>query len=183
MTIRVRRQPAAIHRPGLRPVLQPDARDVYLVHRRAAAARWTANGLFTAPANGSGATYVQATSTVNGVTVSGQGYAILMQPPVVTSIGANPVNGVSTSLTVNAYDPQGENLSFFWSVAAQPAGATALPRLAAADQLDHQRQLLPRRAATRSRSRSPTIQPAVTTPRQRQRDREFGPDVGRGDTI
>jgi len=91
-----------------------------------------ANGLFTAPATGSGTTYVQATSTVNGV--SGQGYAILVQPPVVTSISAaaNPVNGVSTNLTVNAYDPQGENLSFLWSVTAQPAGAPA-PTLTAAN--------------------------------------------------
>jgi uncharacterized lipoprotein NlpE involved in copper resistance len=48
-------------------------------------------------------------------------------PPVITqpaSSNQNPVTGNQTQLQVQASDPQGGNLTYTWSVASQPAGAT-----------------------------------------------------------
>jgi hypothetical protein len=85
-----------------------------------------ATGLYTAPAAGSGVAYVQATTTVNGATVSGQGYAILLQPPVILSISASPSPVTAVTLSAAAYDPNGVGgLTYLWSAVAVPPGAKA----------------------------------------------------------
>jgi hypothetical protein len=89
-------------------------------------------GLYTAPAAGFGNVYVQATTTVNGVTVSGQGYPILLQPPAITSVSASPNPVTAATLSAVAYDPNGEGVvTFRWSAVAVPPGAKA-PSLSAA---------------------------------------------------
>jgi hypothetical protein len=84
-----------------------------------------AGGLYTAPAAGAGSVYIQANATANGVSASGMGYAILLQPPSVTSItaSANPVT--AGTLNVAAYDPNGAALSYQWTTLSVPAGAKA----------------------------------------------------------
>jgi hypothetical protein len=88
-------------------------------------------GLYTTPSAGSGSVYVDATAAVDGVTVSGQAYPILLQPLAI-SVSASPSPVTSTTLTASAYDPNGGSLGYAWSVVATPAGAK-LPTLTAAN--------------------------------------------------
>ncbi len=90
-----------------------------------------ANGLYTAPTTGSANVYVQASTTVNGVTVSGQGYPILLQPPTITSITASPNPVTAATLSVAAYDPFGGSVTYQWTTVAAPTGAKT-PTLSAA---------------------------------------------------
>ena len=49
------------------------------------------------------------------------------QHPTITdgpSADPNPVSGNTTTLSVTASDPDGDPLSYFWSVASQPAGSS-----------------------------------------------------------
>jgi hypothetical protein len=88
-------------------------------------------GMYTAPSAGTGHVYVQANTTVNGVNASGQGFALLMQPPTIMSISAAPNPVTSASLSVAAFDPNYGGLSYLWTTVAAPAGAKA-PTLSAA---------------------------------------------------
>jgi hypothetical protein len=89
-------------------------------------------GLYTAPPTGFGNVYVQATTNVNGVSVSGQGYPILLQPPAITSVSASPNPVTAVTLSAAAYDPNGDGIvTFRWSAVAVPPGAKA-PSLSAA---------------------------------------------------
>jgi hypothetical protein len=80
-------------------------------------------GLYTAPATGSANVYVQATTTVNGVTVSGQGYPILLQPPTIMSLSASPNPRTTATLNAAGYDPNGGSVSYLWTAVALPPGA------------------------------------------------------------
>jgi len=93
-----------------------------------------ATGLYTAPTSGMDTPIVQATATVNSVTVSGDAYVIFVQPPAILAINANPnpVTGTTTTLSVVAMDPDGGDLSYSWSVLAQPSGAP-VPTISAGD--------------------------------------------------
>jgi hypothetical protein len=85
-----------------------------------------ATGLYTAPAAGSGTAYVQASATVDGVTASGQAYAILLQPPNITSVSASPNPVTTATLSAAAYDPNGAGIiSYLWTTVAAPPGAKA----------------------------------------------------------
>jgi hypothetical protein len=85
----------------------------------------SANGLYTATSTGVATVYVQADTVVNGVSASGQGIAILAQPPIVTSISAVPNSATGAALSVNAIDPNGAGLSYLWTTVSAPAGAKA----------------------------------------------------------
>ncbi|HEX5272577.1 MAG TPA: hypothetical protein VFW33_18900, partial [Gemmataceae bacterium] len=80
-------------------------------------------GLYTAPPAGSANVYVQATTTVNGVTVSGQGYPILLQPPVILSVSSSPNPVTVAKLSAAGYDPNGGSISYRWAAVGVPPGA------------------------------------------------------------
>jgi hypothetical protein len=82
------------------------------------------NGLYTAPASGTGTAIVQAQATVNGVTMSATATVTLLAPPIITGIYANPnpVKGTSTTLSVTATDPNGGSLYYGWFLSSGPAG-------------------------------------------------------------
>ena len=84
-----------------------------------------ANGLYTAPASGFAGVDIRASATVNGVTMSGDAFPILVQPPAILSISALPNPVTSGKLSVAAYDPIGGTVSYLWTTLAAPAGVKA----------------------------------------------------------
>jgi hypothetical protein len=83
------------------------------------------NGVYSAPASGGGLAVIQASTTVNGVVVSGTAYMQALQPLALTSLtaAADPVTGNATSLNVAVSGPDGDTLMYSWSAVAAPAGA------------------------------------------------------------
>jgi hypothetical protein len=91
-------------------------------------------GLYSPPTSGSGKAVVQASTTLNGVTLSRTSTIMLQPPPAMHSISAGPkvVKGTSTNLKVVAANPGGGSLTYLWKVVAAPSGAK-LPTFGAAN--------------------------------------------------
>ncbi len=84
------------------------------------------SGLYSAPSSGAGSATVKAKSG----SVSGAAAVTVVagQPPVVTtpaSATPNPVTGASTSLSVAATDPQGQNLTYTWTTTGTPPASVS----------------------------------------------------------
>jgi hypothetical protein len=81
------------------------------------------NGRYTAPSSGGGTAVIQATATVNGLSVSGTATVTVQQALTITSISAtpNPVTDTTATLNVTATDPNGGTLFYSW-LAFNPSG-------------------------------------------------------------
>lgn len=84
-----------------------------------------ANGLYTAPAAGSGTDSISATATVDGVTWNATTVVTYVPALAVTSINSTPsvVTGTTCALSAAASDPSNGPDFYFWYVSSSPAGS------------------------------------------------------------